>query len=126
MLLALSNGEAGESSSGLPSSVSKSSLTLAAKNVAGQTAEVCRMERNVAKSMSMDTNERQRRYVESQKARGTSVGIVFADAFLRGIRDLGYKNPAWALAEMIDNAIQAAATQVAVLFGFKPENNSQA
>jgi len=84
------------------------------------------MERDLAKFMNMDTNERQRRYVESQKARGTSIGIVFADAFLRGIRDLGYKNPAWALAEMIDNSIQATATDVAVFFGFNPANSSRA
>ncbi len=84
------------------------------------------MESNVARSMTMDTNERQRRYVDAQKARGTSVGIVFADAFLRGIRDLGYKSPAWSLAELIDNSIQATATDVSVLFGYKPENSSQA
>src|SRR5437588_204958 len=77
-------------------------------------------------SMTMDTNERQRKYVEFQKARGTNVGIVFADAFLRGIRDLGYKNPAWSLAEMVDNAIQATATEAGVFFGFKPDNVSQA
>src|SRR6266540_2272641 len=85
-----------------------------------------RMESNIASSMTMDTNERQRRYVESQKARGPSVGIIFADAFLRGIRDLGYKNPAWSLAELIDNAIQATATEVAVLFGYEPANASEA
>jgi hypothetical protein len=75
--------------------------------------------------ISMDTNERQRRYVESQKAKGAGVGIVFADAFLRGMRDIGYKSPAWALAEMIDNAIQASATKVSVLFGYDNGNSNK-
>jgi len=76
--------------------------------------------------ISMDTNERQRRYVEIQKAKGIGVGIVFADAFLRGMRDIGYKSPAWALAEMIDNAIQASATKVSVLFGYDPGTSGKA
>lgn len=76
--------------------------------------------------MLMETNERQRRYVEDQKAKGGGQSIVFVEAFLRGMRDLGYKSPVWALAEMIDNAIQAAATRVAVLTGYLADNKSQA
>ena len=60
--------------------------------------------------MTIDTIERQREYVKTQKEKGSGLGIVFADAFLRGMRDLGYKNPAWALAEQLDNAFQAGAT----------------
>jgi len=75
--------------------------------------------------LSMDTNERQRRYVETQKAKGGGIGIVFADAFIRGMRDIGYKNPGWALAEMIDNAIQASATTVEIRFGYDSENKTQ-
>ena len=48
------------------------------------------------------------------------------DAFLRGMRDLGYKSPAWALAEQIDNAFQAGADTVAIRFGFLPSNKTGA
>jgi hypothetical protein len=78
------------------------------------------------KVMTIDTIDRQRKYVASQKEKGHGLGIVFADAFLRGMRDLGYKNPAWALAEQVDNAFQAAADFVAMRFGFDSGNKSQA
>lgn len=76
--------------------------------------------------MLMETNERQRRYVDEQNAKGGGQSIVFVDAFLRGMRDLGYKSPVWAMAELIDNAIQAAATKVAIRLGFLPDNKSRA
>ena len=78
------------------------------------------------KVMTIDTIDRQRKYVDAQKAKGQGLGVVFADAFLRGMRDLGYKNPAWALAEELDNAFQAAASTVLIRFGFEPSNKSQA
>lgn len=78
------------------------------------------------KSMTTETTERQRKYVEEQKAKGHGLGVVFADAFLRGMRDIGYKNPAWALAEQIDNAVQAAAKTISLRFGFDKKNKSQA
>lgn len=78
------------------------------------------------KVMTVDTIDRQRKYVASQKEKGHGLGVVFADAFLRGMRDLGYKNPAWALAEQIDNSFQAAADTVALRFGYEPENKSEA
>ena len=77
------------------------------------------------KAISIDSIDRQRNYVESQKAKGHGLGIVFADAFLRGMRDLGYKDPAWSLAEDVDNAIQAGADIVAIHFGFLANNKSQ-
>ncbi len=76
--------------------------------------------------MTIETIERQREYVKAQKKKGKALGLVFADAFLRGMRDVGYKSPAWALAEMIDNSFQAAANTVAVRFGFDATNKSQA
>jgi hypothetical protein len=66
--------------------------------------------------MTVESIERQQKYVREQQEKGNGLGIVFADAFLRGMRDLGYKNPAWALAEMIDNSFQATADIVAVRF----------
>jgi len=76
-------------------------------------------------TMTMETTDRQRAYVEAQKAKGHGLGVVFADAFLRGMRDIGYKNPAWALAEQIDNAVQASAKTISVRFGFAKKNKSQ-
>jgi len=75
--------------------------------------------------MTIDTIERQRKYVDAQKEKGHGLGVVFADAFLRGMRDLGYKNPAWALAEEVDNSFQAGADTVAVRFGFEASNKTR-
>lgn len=75
--------------------------------------------------MNIDTIERQKQYVERLRKSGHGLGIVFADAFLRGMRDLGYKNPAWALAEQIDNSFQAAADTVAIRIGYDKSNKSQ-
>jgi len=70
--------------------------------------------------MTIDNVERQKQYVEAQQQKGQGLlGIVFADAFLRGMRDIGYKNPAWALAEQIDNAIQAGADTIAIRMGYE-------
>jgi hypothetical protein len=76
-------------------------------------------------TMTLETVERQRRYVAEQRKKGSGLGVVFADAFLRGMRDLGYKNPAWALAEQVDNAFQAAADTVAIRFGYLPANKTR-
>jgi hypothetical protein len=82
-------------------------------------------EKNTGK-MTIETIERQREYVKREKKEGRALGLVFADAFLRGMRDVGYKSPAWALAEMIDNSFQAAANTVAVRLGFDATNKSRA
>jgi histidine kinase/DNA gyrase B/HSP90-like ATPase len=67
----------------------------------------------------VDDLRRQRDYVRKQQSRrGKGFGVVFADAFLRGIRDLGYKSPATALNEEVDNSIQAGAAHVGIVFGF--------
>ncbi len=57
-----------------------------------------------------DPLARQKRYLAREE--GTKLGLVFADAFIRGMREIGYKNPAWALAELIDNSFQAGADTV--------------
>ncbi|HZQ55280.1 MAG TPA: ATP-binding protein [Bryobacteraceae bacterium] len=80
----------------------------------------------VAEMMTIDSIDRQREYVKAQRQKGKGLGVVFADAFLRGMRDLGYKSPAWAMAEQIDNAIQAGAETVSVHFGFRDDNKSKA
>src|SRR5687767_3968012 len=79
-----------------------------------------------ANVMTLESTDRQKKYVEEQEAKGGGLGVVFADAFLRGMRDIGYKNPAWAFCEMIDNSVQAGATHVLVRFGFDQGNTNEA
>lgn len=67
--------------------------------------------------MTLETAERQTAYVKKQEAMADGLGLVFADAFLRGMRDIGYKSPAWALCEMIDNSVQAQATTIEIVLG---------
>jgi hypothetical protein len=61
----------------------------------------------------------QRAYVETLDAAGFRFGLTVPEAFVRGIRDLGYRSNAAALAELVDNAIQALAERVDVLFGYE-------
>lgn len=83
------------------------------------------MDEKKTKVMTIDTIGRQQKYVDAQKEKGHGLGVVFADAFLRGMRDLGYKNPAWALAEELDNSFQAGADTVAIRFGFESSNKTR-
>lgn len=75
--------------------------------------------------MTIDNIDRQRKYVEAQQSKSKGMGVVFADAFLRGMRDIGYKNPAWAISELVDNSMQAAATSVSIRFGFEADNKAK-
>ena len=53
------------------------------------------------------------------RGKGFDFSLMVADAFVRGIRDIGYKSTATALDELIDNSIQAGATNIHVVFGFE-------
>ncbi|MBA2633271.1 MAG: ATP-binding protein [Chloroflexi bacterium] len=55
-------------------------------------------------------------YVEKLKAAGFEMSLVVADAFVRGMRDVGYRSTATALNEEIDNAIQAGARNIDILW----------
>lgn len=63
--------------------------------------------------------EAQRKYVKEVEAKEADFNLVVADAFVRGMRDIGYKSSAWAMCELIDNAIQAEAMNVHVAFDDK-------
>jgi hypothetical protein len=75
--------------------------------------------------MTIETIERQINYVREQEKSGLGGSVIFPAAFLRGMRDIGYKSPSWAIAEMIDNAFQAAAHKVSIRFGFNDDNESR-
>ncbi len=45
--------------------------------------------------------------------------MVVGDAVVRGLRDIGYKSTSYAIAELIDNAAEAAAQHVDIIFGFE-------
>jgi hypothetical protein len=60
----------------------------------------------------------QREYIKKLEDDNFTWDILVGDAFVRGMRDIGYKSSAFAIAELIDNSIQAAATQIDVVFGF--------
>jgi hypothetical protein len=58
--------------------------------------------------------EAQRAYVKAMAEKKFDFSLTVADAFVRGIRDLGYKSTATALDELIDNAEQSDARNVHV------------
>ncbi len=60
----------------------------------------------------------QKKYVEELKRKKFKFGLTVGEAFVRGIRDIGYKSTATALDELIDNAMQSDAGNVHIVFGF--------
>lgn len=69
--------------------------------------------------------EKQREFINKINQKGFDFGIVVSEAFVRGMRDLGYKSTGTALNELIDNSIQAEASKVHVVFGYYDNNKSQ-
>lgn len=67
--------------------------------------------------LSLDL-QRQRDYVKELEEKKFEYGLVLANAFVKGMRDIGYKSTAFALDELIDNAIQAGARKIHVALGF--------
>lgn len=64
----------------------------------------------------------QQAYAEQQKAIRRH-GLTVDEAFIRGIRDLGYRSNLHAFAELIDNSIQAYAQRIELVFGYDEENS---
>lgn len=59
----------------------------------------------------------QRAYAEEGCER-SKFGLMVPEAFVRGIRDLGYRSNGDAIAELIDNALQAYANRIDISFGY--------
>src|ERR1700754_3919519 len=59
----------------------------------------------------------QRDYARGRRGRA-KFGLVVPEAFVRGIRDLGYKSNGDAIAELIDNSLQAGAERIDIAFGY--------
>lgn len=68
--------------------------------------------------------EQQRTYAIKQGGR-SRYGLMVPEAFVRGIRDLGYRSNGDAVAELVDNAIQAWADRVDVLLGYAGSTSSR-
>ncbi len=66
----------------------------------------------------------QRRYAETV-TRERDFGLIVPDAFLRGIRHIGYKSSVEAIAELVDNSIQAYAERVDLIFGYPDQGSSK-
>jgi hypothetical protein len=67
----------------------------------------------------------QRDYAKAKEREGFDYDVVVADAFVRGIRDLGYRDSARAIDELVDNAIQAGADKIVLAFGFSPGSDAK-
>lgn len=64
-------------------------------------------------------------YTSDLDKQSSVVQIVVPKAFVRGMRDLGYKDPGKALAELVDNAKEAGATRVDVIFGYDSKDKNK-
>jgi hypothetical protein len=59
-----------------------------------------------------------RRLIEKLEKDNFTWDIIVGDAFVRGMRDIGYKSTSYAVAELVDNAIQASANRIDIIFGY--------
>jgi hypothetical protein len=76
----------------------------------------------VLKLNAKEAHKRQKAYTASIADGGFDVGLVVGNAFVESIRDLGYRSTGTAANELIDNAIQAGAENIHVVFGY-PEGS---
>lgn len=67
----------------------------------------------------------QRAYVYESAAKRSNFGLLVPEVFVRGIRDIGYRSNGGAVAELVDNAVQAYADRIEVLFGYEGTSSSK-
>ncbi len=67
---------------------------------------------------------RQREYVDKGSSSTGELGLVVPEAFVRGIRNIGYKSNIEALAELVDNSIQAYAQRIDFVLGYASGGSS--
>lgn len=63
-------------------------------------------------------------YAAARASRG-KLGLTVPEAFVRGIRHIGYRSNLEAIAELIDNAIQAYAERIDLVFGYEGGTSSK-
>ena len=68
-----------------------------------------------------DTVEKQNQYASHLE----HFDIIAGEAFVHGMRDIGYKDNASAINELIDNSIEAGAENVLVHFGYGVKSNAK-
>src|SRR4051812_27074666 len=68
--------------------------------------------------------EAQKTYAKKSGAR-SKFSLMVPEAFVRGIRDLGYRSNGDAVAELIDNALQANADRIDVAFGYEGSGSTK-
>ncbi len=56
---------------------------------------------------------------------GGKLGLTVPEAFVRGIRHIGYRSNVEAIAELIDNSIQAYAERIDLVFGYDGSTSSK-
>jgi hypothetical protein len=82
---------------------------------------------NVKKELVVQSDlEKQKEYAQKLFDNDFGFDLVVGDAFIRGMRDIGYKNTGTAIDEIIDNSIEAGAKNILVEYqtekgGKKPE-----
>jgi hypothetical protein len=69
-------------------------------------------------TMALEGLAAQRRLLEKLENEHFGWDIIVGDAFVRGMRDIGYKSTSFAINELVDNAMQASANRIDIIFGF--------
>src|SRR5205814_703028 len=72
-----------------------------------------------------DILEQQHEYVTRLKEEKFDFGLTVGAAFVRGMRNIGYRHTGYALDELIDNGIEAGALHVLVLFGYDAKSDKK-
>lgn len=82
-------------------------------------------EKVISESTISEDLKKQREFLKKLEEDNFDFGIVVGKAFVKGMRDLGYKSNGTALNELVDNSIQSEATRSDIIFGFKNGNEKK-